>query len=229
MGTLASEYKKQRALLQRRLSYWKRKGVDIDETIIPPTPKRITAGSIRRLQRITGAVISKNSHKKPKKPRRNIDKYKTKSRRNLANGKTASRKSKGKSTGKTADTAPTPKTDSVDNAPRFRSVGEVALSHLRQLLDTAKATPHFDHGAMVIESVLDNLVARYGEEVVGDAINKLNAEGITIGFIDLYEPNATARERFVSHLLNNIDEVGDFTRDDFDTLLTTLEGGYTVE
>jgi hypothetical protein len=225
MLNLQDEYKKQRALLRRRVSYWKAKGVDILDEILPPIPKRITAGSIRRLQRITGEVIAKKyAPSKTKKPRRNINKYKTKSRRNVARGKKSQGKTK---TGK----APQQKSkDSVvDNAPRYNSFGEVALSNLRALLDDAKSTPHFGHGAFVIESVIDNLVSRYGDDVVGDAVAKLSGEGISLGFLDLYEPNTSARERFVSHLLSNIDEVGDFTRDDFDLLLSTLEAGYTVE
>lgn len=62
-GTMANEellkrYKKERTRIKRLSTYYQHKGYQFNlEDILPPVPKRITEGSVRRLQKITSQRI----------------------------------------------------------------------------------------------------------------------------------------------------------------------------
>lgn len=60
MKKYISEYKKQRKRIQETINRYKRQGVDVQFTL-PAIPKRITAGSVRRLSKITPQKIREKS------------------------------------------------------------------------------------------------------------------------------------------------------------------------
>lgn len=56
-----SEYKKARKNALNRLSYYRSQGYDVSSVKIPDIPKRITSGSIKKLEKIKADYIRKNS------------------------------------------------------------------------------------------------------------------------------------------------------------------------
>lgn len=56
-----SEYKKARKNALNRLSYYRVQGYDVSSVKIPDIPKRITSGSIKKLEKVNANYIRKNS------------------------------------------------------------------------------------------------------------------------------------------------------------------------
>lgn len=56
-----SEYKKARKNALNRLSYYRTQGYDVSSVKIPDIPKRITSGSIKKLEKVNAEYIRKNS------------------------------------------------------------------------------------------------------------------------------------------------------------------------
>ena len=56
-----SEYKKARKNALNRLSYYRTQGYDVSSVKIPDIPKRITSGSIKKLEKVNADYIRKNS------------------------------------------------------------------------------------------------------------------------------------------------------------------------
>ena len=56
-----SEYKKARKNALNRLSYYRTQGYDVSSVKIPDIPKRITSGSIKKLEKVNANYIRKNS------------------------------------------------------------------------------------------------------------------------------------------------------------------------
>lgn len=56
-----AEYKKNRRRIQSAIRSLKKRGYEVSENILPSIPKRITAGSVRRLQKITMETLYKKS------------------------------------------------------------------------------------------------------------------------------------------------------------------------
>ena len=57
-----SEYKKARKNALNRLSYYRTQGYDVSSVKIPDIPKRITSGSIKKLEKVNAEYIRKNSN-----------------------------------------------------------------------------------------------------------------------------------------------------------------------
>ena len=57
-----SEYKKARKNALNRLSYYRTQGYDVSSVKIPDIPKRITSGSIKKLEKVNADYIRKNSN-----------------------------------------------------------------------------------------------------------------------------------------------------------------------
>lgn len=55
------EYKKARKNALNRLSYYRTQGYDVSSVKIPDIPKRITSGSIKKLEKVNASYIRKNS------------------------------------------------------------------------------------------------------------------------------------------------------------------------
>lgn len=67
MNNIKSEYKKARRRVQSRIYRLKKKGYDTSSLKLPSIPKKITAGSIRRLERsFNPEILKKKSKKLPK-------------------------------------------------------------------------------------------------------------------------------------------------------------------
>ena len=56
-----SEYKKARKNALNKLSYYRTQGYDVSSVKIPDIPKRITSGSIKKLEKVNAEYIRKNS------------------------------------------------------------------------------------------------------------------------------------------------------------------------
>ena len=81
--TVRQQYQKERKRVRDTISRMKRQGYDVSKIKLPDIPKRITAGSVRRLQKMTaqslsdkartyykGKMISRTEHKKIEKERK---------------------------------------------------------------------------------------------------------------------------------------------------------------
>lgn len=55
-------YNRERRRIQRQITRMSQRGYDVPENTLPPQPKRITAASVRRLQKITTPRLYERSH-----------------------------------------------------------------------------------------------------------------------------------------------------------------------
>lgn len=58
---ITKEYNDEYNKLKRRINYYRKKGYDVPAELLPPKPKRITQGSIRKLKKVSGDYITKHS------------------------------------------------------------------------------------------------------------------------------------------------------------------------
>ncbi|MBO5922198.1 MAG: hypothetical protein J6Q48_07415 [Bacteroidaceae bacterium] len=63
LSPLQQAYNKARQLLKRRVAYAEQRGYVFPESPIPEIPKRIRAGSVRRLERLTSSVLKRRTSK----------------------------------------------------------------------------------------------------------------------------------------------------------------------
>lgn len=62
MSSLSDLYQKQRRRIQQAIRREIKKGLYVPDNILPPTPKKITKASVRRLEKITPETIRKKSY-----------------------------------------------------------------------------------------------------------------------------------------------------------------------
>lgn len=58
---ITKEYNDEYNKLKRRINYYRKKGYDVPDELLPPKPQRITQGSIRKLKKVSGDYITKHS------------------------------------------------------------------------------------------------------------------------------------------------------------------------
>lgn len=61
VSAVVKEYRKNRRRIQRAIMDLTKRGYEVPENILPSIPKRVTEGSVRRLQKITKNVLYKKS------------------------------------------------------------------------------------------------------------------------------------------------------------------------
>ena len=194
--SLKKEYMKQRKRIQSYLSRYKKLGLEFDN-ILPKIPKKITEGSIRRLQKITPQKIQEKA--------RFIDTETGE----VIEGKGAKKYAK-EFNKQHQDYYPN-ETDIVlnnfaDNVSHFEPMSMYSISNFKTMV------ARFPNSAEpIITPWINNLISEYGADNVAQMLQDAMADGLMLTFEIAYDNSLL--QNYMADLVDYLPEVGNFTKD----------------
>lgn len=202
---LQVEYRKARRNLQARIRRLEKKGIMVEP--IPAIPKRITRGSINRLNKLT--------RKKLKETKVTI-KFDVETGEILKEITRTKRKKKAEKHPEL--TAETPEYISYDR------ITDIIITNVMSELSSVKSyisRPEARNNVDKIEHTINSLISQYGKREVATALNKANAEDkITLPL--MYDDDATAR--FLIDIMSFLSEIGaEFAESEYDNIMNEFE------
>ena len=194
--SLKKEYMKQRKRIQSYLSRYKKLGLEFDN-VLPKIPKKITEGSIRRLQKITPQKIQEKA--------RFIDTETGE----VIEGKGA--KKYAKEFNKHHQDYYPNETDIVlnnfaDNVSHFEPMSMYSISNFKTMV------ARFPNSAEpIITPWINNLISEYGADNVAQMLQDAMADGLMLTFEIAYDNSLL--QNYMADLVDYLPEVGNFTKD----------------
>ena len=204
---LQIEYRKARRNLQARVRRLEKKGVMVEP--IPAIPKRITRGSINRLNKLT--------RKKLKETKVTI-KFDVETGEILEEITRTKRKKKAEKHSELTAETETPEYISYDR------ITDIIITNVMSELSSVKSyisRPEARNNVDKIEHTINSLISQYGKREVATALNKANAEDkITLPL--MYDDEATAR--FLIDIMSFLSEIGaEFAESEYDNIMSEFE------
>lgn len=204
---LQIEYRKARRNLQARVRRLEKKGIMVEP--IPAIPKRITRGSINRLNKLT--------RKKLKETKVTI-KFDTETGEILEEITRTKRKKKAEKHSELTAETETPEYISYDR------ITDIIITNVMSELSSVKSyisRPEARNNVDKIEHTINSLISQYGKREVATALNKANAEDkITLPL--MYDDEATAR--FLIDIMSFLSEIGaEFAESEYDNIINEFE------
>lgn len=204
---LQVEYRKARRNLQARVRRLEKKGVMVEP--IPTIPKRITRGSINRLNKLT--------RKKLKETKVTI-KFDVETGEILEEITRTKRKKKAEKHSELTAETETPEYISYDR------ITDIIITNVMSELSSVKSyisRPEARNNVDKIEHTINSLISQYGKREVATALNKANAEDkITLPL--MYDDEATAR--FLIDIMSFLSEIGaEFAESEYDNIINEFE------
>ena len=205
--SLKKEYMKERKRIQSYLSKQRKFGLEFSKNILPKIPKRITEGSIRRLQKITpqkiqekatfidtetGEVIEGKSAKKYAKEFNKQPKYYPNKSEIILN-------------------------NFADIMSYFEPMSFYAISNFKAMV------ARFPNSAEpIITPWINNLISEYGFDNVAQMLQDAMADGLMLTFQIAYVNSLL--QNYMADLVDYLPEVGAFTKDEIlDKMSETFE------
>lgn len=204
---LQIEYRKARRNLQARVRRLEKKGIMVES--IPAIPKRITRGSISRLNKLT---------------RKKLKETKVTIKFNVETGEILeeiTRTKRKKKTEKRPElTVETETTEYIS----YDRMTDIIITNVMSELSNVKsyiARPEARNNVDKIEYTINSLILQYGKREVAMALNKANAEDkITLPL--MYDDEATAR--FLIDIMSFLSEIGaEFGKSEYDNIMNEFE------
>lgn len=204
---LQIEYRKARRNLQARVHRLEKKGIMVEP--IPAIPKRITRGSINRLNKLT--------RKKLKETKVTI-KFDVETGEILEEITITKRKKKAEKHSELTAETETPEYISYDR------ITDIIITNVMSELSSVKSyisRPEARNNVDKIEHTINSLISQYGKREVATALNKANAEDkITLPL--MYDDEATAR--FLIDIMSFLSEIGaEFAESEYDNIINEFE------
>ena len=204
---LQIEYRKARRNLQARVRRLEKKGIMVEP--IPAIPKRITRGSINRLNKLT--------RKKLKETKVTI-KFDVETGEILEEITRTKRKKKAEKHSELTAETETPEYISYDR------MTDIIITNVMSELSSVKSyisRPEARNNVDKIEHTINSLISQYGKREVATALNKANAEDkITLPL--MYDDEATAR--FLIDIMSFLSEIGaEFAESEYDNIINEFE------
>lgn len=204
---LQIEYRKARRNLQARVRRLEKKGIMVKP--IPAIPKRITRGSINRLNKLT--------RKKLKETKVTI-KFNVETGEILEEITRTKRKKKAEKHPELTAETETPEYISYDR------MTDIIITNVMSELSSVKSyisRPQARNNVDKIEHTINSLILQYGKREVAMALNKANAEDkITLPL--MYDDEATAR--FLIDIMSFLSEIGaEFAESEYDNIMNEFE------
>lgn len=217
------EYRKKRKLLMQRVRRMRERGFEIPDEVIPKIPKKITLGSVRRLERLTTQEIAKKSTyydvetgevvegRKALAHRRRAaaEKAAVTRRRNARSAKARELEEEEGEEPSYSTPSATTKTVSArkeeTNAPRFADV--VIDNWYKQM------SPYAGKGMYsVLVQWMDSIIQEHGKEDVAEMLQKGAAAGYIITPKVTYSDAACMD--YISGIIDYLPEAGELTKED---------------
>lgn len=205
--SLKKEYMKQRKRIQSYLSRYRKIGLEFDN-VLPKIPKKITEGSIRRLQKITpqkiqekaifidtetGEVIEVKGAKKYAKEFNTQHQEYYPSETDIVLNNFAS------------------------NVSHFEPMSMYSISNFKSMV------ARFPNSAEpIITPWINNLISEYGADNVAQMLQDAMADGLMLTFEIAYDNSLL--QNYMADLVDYLPEVGNFTKDEIlDKMSETFE------
>lgn len=218
------EYRKKRKLLMQRVRRMRERGFEIPDEVIPKIPKKITLGSVRRLERLTTQEIAKKSTyydvetgevvegRKALAHRRRAaaEKATATRRRNARSAQARSLKEDEEEGEEPSYSTPSASLKTVPrkeetNAPRFADV--VIDNWYKQM------SPYAGKGMYsVLVQWMDSIIQEHGKEDVAEMLQKGAAAGYIITPKVTYSDAACMD--YISGIIDYLPEAGELTKQD---------------
>lgn len=205
--SLKKEYMKQRKRIQSYLSRYRKLGLEFDN-ILPKIPKKITEGSIRRLQKITPQKIQEKAI------------FIDTETGEVIEGKGA--KKYAKEFNKQHQEYYPSETDIVlnnfaDNVSHFEPMSMYSISNFKTMV------ARFPNSAEpIITPWINNLISEYGADNVAQMLQDAMADGLMLTFEIAYDNSLL--QNYMADLVDYLPEVGNFTKDEIlDKMSETFE------
>lgn len=205
--SLKKEYMKQRKRIQSYLSRYRKLGLEFDN-ILPKIPKKITEGSIRRLQKITPQKIQEKAI------------FIDTETGEVIEGKGAKKYAKEFNT-QHQEYYPS-ETDIVlnnfaDNVSHFEPMSMYSISNFKTMV------ARFPNSAEpIITPWINNLISEYGADNVAQMLQDAMADGLMLTFEIAYDNSLL--QNYMADLVDYLPEVGNFTKDEIlDKMSETFE------
>ena len=189
LSATRKEYNRIRKNLRNRLYRARKKGIDTSNIKLPPIPKKITPGSIRKLEKKTKSA-EKEIIKKKKRLKPTPKKPQTKKNQKKKGKTTKPDQSKGQ--GKTM--------------PADVFSGMVIENFLNSLLI------YSDRAQSIMKSWLNNLRAKRGDDAVAEMLEEGGSHGVIFTWEMSYDDNL--RVEFISRMLEYLPDIGDMEKED---------------
>ena len=205
--SLKKEYMKQRKRIQSYLSRYKKLGLEFDN-VLPKIPKKITEGSIRRLQKITPQKIQEKAI------------FIDTETGEVIEGKGAKKYAK-EFNAQHQEYYPS-ETDIVlnnfaDNVSHFEPMSMHSISNFKSMV------ARFPNSAEpIITPWINNLISEYGADNVAQMLQDAMADGLMLTFEIAYDNSLL--QNYMADLVDYLPEVGNFTKDEIlDKMSETFE------
>lgn len=212
--SLKKEYMKERKRIQSYLSKQRKFGLEFSKNILPKIPKRITEGSIRRLQKITPQKIQEQAV------------FVDKDTGEVIEGKIAKKYAKGFN--KQHQEYYPSETDIVlnnfaDNVSHFEPMSMYSISNFKTMV------ARFPNSAEpIITPWINNLISEYGADNVAQMLQDAMADGLMLTFEIAYDNSLL--QNYMADLVDYLPEVGNFTKDEIlDKMSETFENMSTYD
>lgn len=205
--SLKKEYMKQRKRIQSYLSRYRKIGLEFDN-VLPKIPKKITEGSIRRLQKITPQKIQEKAI------------FIDTENGEVIEGKGAKKYAKEFNT-QHQEYYPSEPEIVLDNFADIMSYFEpmsfYAISNFKGMV------ARFPNSAEpIITPWINNLISEYGFDNVAQMLQDAMADGLMLTFQIAYDNSLL--QNYMADLVNYLPEVGEFTKDEIlDNLSESFE------
>ena len=206
--SLKKEYMKERKRIQSYLSKQRKFGLEFSKNILPKIPKRITEGSIRRLQKITPQKIQEKAV------------FVDKDTGEVIEGKIS--KKYAKEFNKQHHEYYPNETDIVlnnfaDNVSHFEPMSMYSISNFKTMV------ARFPNSAEpIITPWINNLISEYGADNVAQMLQDAMADGLMLTFEIAYDNSLL--QNYMADLVDYLPEVGNFTKDEIlDKMSETFE------
>lgn len=196
--SLKKEYMKERKRIQSYLSKQRKFGLEFSKNILPKIPKRITKGSIRRLQKITPQKIQEQAV------------FVDKDTGEVIKGKKAKKYAK-EFNKQHQEYYPNESDIVMDNFSEmvsyFEPMSFYAISNFKGMVS------RFPNSAEpIITPWINNLISEYGFDNVAQMLQDAMADGLMLTFQIAYDNSLL--QNYMADLVDYLPEVGEFTKDE---------------
>ena len=204
-----TEYRKERSRIQRFIKRAEKRGYVFEDNIIPDIPKNITAGSIRRLQKLTPKELYNRARKLdyetgeavPGQVGRDIE------RSQAAKKATQTRKSIQQNI-----KIPSIKEERQATQEEYRKVpseADILVNNWYVTLEGLQKAPYY----RALKAWMDRAVAQYGREAVAQMLKEAYAHGYELSWEVAYKEKMFMD--YTHTLVDFIPDVGEYGKDTF--------------
>ena len=198
MSLNKSEYKRIRKNLMQQYRSMIKRGYYTEKNIIPPIPKRITEGSIRKLKKIQQSLYDKMKYVSPETGEIIPGKK----------GKELARKRGNEKRKITLQIKRERRTKNIANTSFF---SRHIIDNFKERINPISKNGKHNNTSDILNNWIDSLIELYGEEAVSQMLEDGAKDGNIVNYEIMYDE--TSAFKYINEMINYLPPVGQFTKD----------------